>query len=584
MAKIFVKIAYCVFGPILGDYVDDASLLQAKKMKHHTFRTNTLPGSYCLATGDPHIKPFDESGEKEECLGPMGDYVLVSNANLWVHARYLDYERDGGYAFVKGLVIGGPRFGGKKFSVPVLNDADGHVVTFDGQPIPEAGLTVTAVSGDPNLALRIWKAPGPKLDGFAIEDIMDTSWADTYWIALFNQATSLEWGHEDILIMINHGTHQHVLISGNKAALEGSAGQCGNDNGDPSDDKIQVDACGDKAPTCEFPVCPNPEDDTPRVPATCVNGTEQFEFYTKICKAYWGKKIQKAEWKLFNCVTDCCGDRDSCPDLGQEGKYGTCLVKGDPHIKTFDSPTVEKHVYVLNDYWLVNSKYLQVQGRYGTQRRDGKGQLMGVAVSGLLTGGVKVYIPRGTEPTQIDGSPMSGNAYHSTAFDIVYDSHGEDLNFKLDATGHTRKQKPIFTLTFKNPTDGKMVATLQVGTSKNSYNYLQTFFFRAENWILKGVTGQCGNFNGNKADDGDELDAKFDVVSDDASLFPDANPQKGLVFNQAPCTRAQKNIAVVCCKERHSPTTADVINSCVIDHCCANEDGCDPATECKKDN
>ena len=56
-----------------------------------------------------------------------------------------------------------------------MNDVDGHVVTYDGQAIPDEGLTVTGVSGDPNLALRIWKAAGPRSDGFAIGDVMETS-------------------------------------------------------------------------------------------------------------------------------------------------------------------------------------------------------------------------------------------------------------------------------------------------------------------------------------------------------------------------------------------------------------------------
>ena len=111
--------------------------------------------------------------------------------------------------------------------------------------------------------------------------------------------------------------------------------------------------------TCEFPVCPDPED-TKTCPPTCKKGTEQVQFYTHICKAYWGATIQNTEWKLFNCVTDCCGDRDSCPELGNEGENETWFVKRDPHMKTSDSPTVEKHVYELNDFWLVNSKYLQM--------------------------------------------------------------------------------------------------------------------------------------------------------------------------------------------------------------------------------
>ena len=61
-----------------------------------------------------------------------------------------------------------------------MNDVDGHVVAHDGQAIPDEGVIVAGVSGDPNLALRIRKAAGPKLDGFAIEDIMDTSSVETY--------------------------------------------------------------------------------------------------------------------------------------------------------------------------------------------------------------------------------------------------------------------------------------------------------------------------------------------------------------------------------------------------------------------
>ena len=63
-----------------------------------------------------------------------------------------------------------------------MNVVDGHVVTYEGQAIPDEGITVTGVSGDLNLALRIWKAPGPKLFGFA----------HTPWIALFNQSARLE--------------------------------------------------------------------------------------------------------------------------------------------------------------------------------------------------------------------------------------------------------------------------------------------------------------------------------------------------------------------------------------------------------
>jgi len=104
------------------------------------------------------------------------------------------------------------------------------------------------------------------------------------------------------------------------------------------------------------------------------------------------------EWQVWNCITDCCGDRDTCPDMDNEGEWADCLIQGDPHLKTFDSPVVNKNAYApLDVYYLVDNEYITVQGRYGSTRSDNRASLMGVAVTGVLTGGVTIYIPKGYE-------------------------------------------------------------------------------------------------------------------------------------------------------------------------------------------
>jgi len=622
MVKIAVKIAYCILASSFGYSLDETSLLQSKSLKQVLQAKNrscTLPGSHCVVSGDPHVKPFDEGGEKEMCLGPMGDYELVKTESLYIHARVMGYERDGGYAFVRGLVLGGARFGGKKFSVPILNaeKADGTriPVEYDGAPIPVDGIEIEFpqlssqqlscnqidprvtddycnsncnhnpsfcpadmckchASGSGSLGLRIWRSEGPKLVGFEAEDITDTTWKDTYWVELKKD------GVVDVLIVINQGHDQHIMISATRAALKGTQGQCGNYNDVGTDDTIDVDDCKGRTDTCEFPVCPNPEDGKPRVPVECTAGSDQFEFYTEVCKAYWGDEVKTKEWKLFNCITDCCGDRDSCPDMGNEGLFGTCLAKGDPHIKTFDSPTVHKHVYTpLNDYWLVDSKFIQIQARYGSNRWDGKAQIMGVAVGGILTGGVTVYIPKGIDHPQIDGVTTESD-YGTVAFELKYEELGENLKFKLDSK-KAGKGKPLYTLTFKNPSSGKSIGSLLVNKNKNAArNTAQNLFFRVENWALDGVSGQCGNFNGNNTDDDDGN--TVDLVAEADSMFPDTNPDVGANFNHKECNGAQAKAAKECCKAKHSPTTLDVINSCIVDHCCGEESGCDPATHCNE--
>jgi len=156
---------------------------------------------------------------------------------------------------------------------------------------------------------------------------------------------------------------------------------------------------------------------------------------------------------------------------------------------------------------------------------------------------------------------------------------GENLKYKLDAK-KAGKPHPLYTLTFKNPSDGKTIGVLKVNKNRNfAKRQSQTVFFQAENWILDGVSGQCGNYNGNSEDDNGDL--TNDLVATTQSLFPDTNPDIGKVFNEKGCTKTQAKAATKCCAKKHNPTTLDVINACVVDHCCGVDTSCDPATRCE---
>jgi len=69
---------------------------------------------------------------------------------------------------------------------------------------------------------------------------------------------------------------------------------------------------------------------------------------------------------------------------------GTCTIWGDPHIDVFDSGILGREmvpsfgIYTSGDYWLVNSEFVKIQGRYGTTQftEDGMSAMLALAVSG----------------------------------------------------------------------------------------------------------------------------------------------------------------------------------------------------------
>jgi len=520
----------------------------------------SLPGPYCIAAGDPHIKSFDRLEMDEVCMGPMGDYFLVNTDALKVQARYMGFNRQDGYAFIKGLAITGTRLGGKTLHIPVVNDGP---ITYDGKQVGRRFQ---------NDLFSVEEKKGPKLVYFVEKPDVNSQQRKGTLFIKFKDSN----GKQDILIIVNLGPNQHVLISAASGTLAGTTGHCGNFNDDPSDDSIDLDNCAGRAKECLFPKdkCPNPQDGKPRVPEQC--SLSESSFYEKICSAFFPAPRQ-SEWTLFNCKTDCCAMRTSCPDKNDEGESASCLIRGDPHIKTWDSSEMNKNVYEpLDDNWIVKNQYFQIQGRYGSDRPDNKAQLLGLSISGALMG----KKPDGTHPVifmksertkqarralkgkvELDGVEvdLAKTPLNNVHYSMTYGA-GTDLKYYWD-TGkkHSRQFKEAYMFAFKGH-DGSTIAKITINNKR-----VLAYVMEAKEWLLLNVSGQCGNFNGNADDDKAPTGSP---IASGSSLFKDKNPWLGTKLKGIGCSRADKRKLKTRCMAKHNKTvSAYVVQACIVDCC-----------------
>jgi len=595
--KLANWICGALFASALGESVDDYALLQARNVRVHQSALQLPAGDrHCVAEGDPHIKTFDGDVKNVMCYGPMGDYYLMQTSDVFVQARYMGYTRTDGYAWIRGLVIGGSAFGpgpnGGTIVFPVLN---GGNITYQGERLARQFGTNTFPFSDGSGSLVIRKSTGPSVvawdfstDAKKAASLADQSNLLTYYIELRDANSELKW-----LAIINQGaTQQHILISGTSDVLTGTTGQCGNNDNDPENDKFNLDVCPFKI-DCSTPTLfdsPNDECDEPRDKSPCVDDKDKVEFYRNICDLNWNRVVHgdPTELDIGNCVYDCCGDRDSCPDLDNQGEFGDCLVQGDPHIKTFDSSTINQHIYgPLDDYVIMKNQFLTVHGRYESDRADKKAQIVGVAVSGPLVGGDTILFEKGYEhPPMIianDGTTRSMTTTQelddvNPLYTISYEPEGENLRFVLDSSkSATAKTNPLYTLNIKDAV-GHVLATIRVNKPRHHTQTAAALHIRVLAGLLIDVDGQCGNYNGNPDDDANGI---ADIIDPLNNLFQDQNPDYGTPVPVTDCKPKQVDDATACCQAQDPGGEVSSIHACALDNCCGDDTSCDALTECQ---
>jgi len=155
-------------------------------------------------------------------------------------------------------------------------------------------------------------------------------------------------------------------------------------------------------------------------------------------------------------------------------KIGTCIVSGDPHIKSFDRPSTNLHFFDYGDYYIVKSSGIWIQGRYfSPSRKDGNAILSEFAMS-EPGGGNKIIV----QPKEFEQFEPAGGTF------------GGLVRAK---TEHSRK--------------GWEHGSKEIFDFKDLNVVLEVFRFNGHiNVVIRapqeaGMSGHCGNFNDDPNDD-----------------------------------------------------------------------------------
>jgi len=205
------------------------------------------------------------------------------------------------------------------------------------------------------------------------------------------------------------------------------------------------------------------------------------------------------------------GCQPATPAPSPPGAAGTCIVWGDPHIKTFDQKRVD--FYTQGQYWIVKSQQVQIQGLYKpTHATSGLSVLKEIAFGGPFMQNHKLII--GTNTASWDGQPIIGGFpanFVNSIVQVHYDGQGQTLQ-------EGRSGKAMHVVHLQMPLGVNVQINRWMEASEG--NYINA---RINMPAQPGQDGHCGNFNGNPADD-DRLQIRARVgttgVAAGELLFP----------------------------------------------------------------
>jgi len=442
----------------------------------------------CVVKGDPHVKLWsqtDEDGARMGLYGTYADYWLVHTDYLKVMGRMGGVEQFD-MAVVKGVAISGSLIGDKVLLIPTLNN--GHL-SYDDDPIlgdefPYTNGNLTITNGIiPNYNLFGSKGGmKPRENGFTISI------------------------GSDVEIQINQDTFQHLQILAKPYVIAGDSGACTHE-------------CPDWF-NCPGPICDlkdslfdTPHEECGHVVIRTECNPLRKKIAIKTCNAKYSEDPPSGV-AIQNCIEDCCTDRDQCPDRGKSDGTETCLIFGDPHIKTFDATSATVNTYSpIGTHYLVKSEHLDIQANYVSEDEI-KAQISGLAFTGDLVGdknpdtGEKpiLYIA----PKKLGGgifyngvraikcTTFAKDCSHAEThyadpnghhFDIIY-GPGNDIPSLL--TERTKYPQRNQTYTIKFTEGGTIVVHEGLGHS---------IYISLESHAFEGASGECGNADGNHDND-----------------------------------------------------------------------------------
>jgi len=240
------------------------------------------------------------------------------------------------------------------------------------------------------------------------------------------------------------------------------------------------------------------------------------------------------------------------------GLPGTCVVWGDPHILTFDKKRVD--FYTPGQYWLVKSDTVWIQGLYlPTQATSGLSVMKKIAFGGPFMQGHKLIV--GAISASFDGAPILGgfpSAFHTDLVDAQFNGQGATMQ-----DGRAGKALRVVHLTLPMA----VTVTINRWTEPAEGNYINA---KIDMNAQPGQDGNCGNFNGNQADD-DRLQIRARLgtqgVAAGELIFPGAK----MPIVQGPradinnCARPALESAKALCKAKEHKFIPSM--ACLIDVC-----------------
>jgi len=261
---------------------------------------------------------------------------------------------------------------------------------------------------------------------------------------------------------------------------------------------------------------------------------------------------------LKNCGAACGQYGPQCQ--APAGPSGTCIVWGDPHFVTFDNKKLS--FYTPGQYWIVKSDTVWIQGLYQpTHATSGLSVLKSIAFGGQFLKQNKLVIGATAGEATWNGQPILTtfpSNFHNEFVTAAYDSNGATMQ-----DGRQGKQLHVIHLTL--PLNVNVQINRWMEQSEGNYINVKITMSAQPN-----QDGDCGNFNGNEADD-DRLQIRARIgttgVEASALILPGAKIPIGQ--SSRPdinnCPRGKLEHAKTLCKGKEHKFIPSM--ECLIDDC-----------------
>jgi hypothetical protein len=179
----------------------------------------------------------------------------------------------------------------------------------------------------------------------------------------------------------------------------------------------------------------------------------------------------------------------------------SCLLWGDPHVATFDSEASNGHRSYVDflgrgDFWLVHSDEIRIQGRYYTNYRAEGSAARALAIGGPFLQGHQLVIDALQGRITWDGQPILTELLSEFKVESLVEAHSRATTLPIDRG--MVKDVP--------ETNRTVAVQLPLGVRVMVNRWLTHIDVNITMRARPGqMSGQCGNFNGDFADDTPEL-------------------------------------------------------------------------------